>query len=117
MGRRRVPNFVRFGSVLAVVLATLGGRVTDVTTGQPLVGVTVRVGSATAKTDGDGHFRLRSLKPGAATITLESNDVPATRFPIVVKRGANAHDFRACSTTLDFGCRRGADPESGSGAG
>ncbi len=102
--------------LLLAAVAMLGGRILDKTTGQPLVGVTVRVGAAKATTDAQGRFVLRGLAAGTGRLTLESNDVPAEHLDITLHAGANRREIRACSTTLDFGCGEAPAPESG-GAG
>ncbi len=93
----------------ALVLAVLYGRVNDLTTGQPLTGVTVSIGAHHTRTDADGKYRLSGLTPGSYTLTLHSNDVPPQHHHVRV--GASAAgtklDLRACSTTLDYGCASG----------
>jgi len=112
----------RFSSVVlaaTVTLATLPGRVLDTTTGQPLPGVRVTAGAASAKTDARGRFTLRRVRLGTQTLTLESNDVPLQRITVRVGARNAPRDLRACSTTLDFHCG-GADgpaPAAGGGAG
>ncbi len=103
-------------AVAAAAVAMLGGRIVDKTTGQPLVGVTVRIGAAKATTDAQGRYALHGLGEGSRRLTLESNDVPAEHLDITLHAGANRRDIRACSTTLDFGCGEAPAPEAG-GAG
>ncbi len=97
----------------ALALAVLSGRVLDRTTGQGLAHVRVSAGSAHAVTDASGRYVLRGVKPGVATVTLESDDVPVERESIVLGAGTTRHDFRACSTTLDYNCAAPALPGSG----
>jgi hypothetical protein len=97
----------------AFALAVLSGHVFDRTTGQGLAHVRVSVGSAHAVTDAAGRYVLRGVKPGAATVTLESDDVPLERESIVLGAGATRHDFHACSTTLDYNCGAPILPSSG----
>lgn len=91
-------------SFLAVAL--LYGRVTDQTTGQPLVRVTVTAGSHHGLTGSDGTYRIAGLKPGRYTLTLQSNDVPPQQASVTVRKGAakTRADLTACSTTLDYAC-------------
>jgi Carboxypeptidase regulatory-like domain len=88
----------------SLALAVLLGTISDRTTGQPLAGVTVSVGSARTTSRADGSFRLEAVKPGRATIAVESNDVPPQRFPVTVGASTTRADLRVCSTTLDFNC-------------
>ena len=98
-----------FASAAASVfaLAVLYGRVTDLTTGQPLTHVSVTVDRAHhAITGQDGHYRIAGLKPGSYTLTLQSNDVPLQQASVTVRSGAakTQADLTACSTTLDYAC-------------
>jgi iron complex outermembrane receptor protein len=87
------------------VLAVLIGHVTDATTGQPLPGVTITVGSHRATTDARGAYRLTGLTPGSYTLRASSDDVPPQKRSLVVKSSAQTtFDFVLCSTTLDYGC-------------
>jgi len=111
-----VSSGMRVQLAAVIAAAVLMGHVTDMTTGQPLVGVTLSAGSATAKTDARGAFVLRGLAPKTYDITLQSDDVPVVHRHVRIDRGPNRHDFTACSTTLDYGCNRNVLP-GGSGAG
>ncbi len=97
----------------AVAVTVLWGHITDRTTGQPLARVHVRAGDHAAITDSSGRYILRGLAPGAYTLTLDSNDVPPEHVTVKLRRGANVRDFRACSTTLDYGCRQTPALENG----
>jgi hypothetical protein len=99
---------------VALALAMLSGRVLDRTTGQGLAHVRVTAGSSHATTDRSGGFTLRGLKSGPLGVTLESDDVPVQHFTVTV-RGATEHDFRACSTTLDYNCGAPALPNAPGG--
>jgi protocatechuate 3,4-dioxygenase beta subunit len=110
-----VPKqFVAFAAVAAVLF----GRITDITTGQPLPNVRVVAGSHAATTDAHGAYRIVGLPPGHYTLTVRSSDVPPQHFNVDVK-GSNASmqfDLRACSTTLDYMCggpAPGGPPGSG----
>lgn len=88
-------------------LAVLYGRVTDLTTGQALVHVSVSAGGTHhALTDSEGHYRISGLKPGRYTLTLQSNDVPPQQQTVTVRKDAakTQADLTACSTTLDYAC-------------
>lgn len=87
-------------------MALLYGRVTDRTTGQPLVHVTVTAGSRHGVTGSDGTYRIEGLKPGNYTLTLQSNDVPPQQASVTVRKGApkTKANLTACSTTLDYAC-------------
>lgn len=91
------------------VAAVLFGRITDITTGQPLAHVTVAVGEHHTKTDADGNYRLVGLAPGRQTVTVSSNDVLPHRARVTVTSasGGTEFDLKACSTTLDYGCTSG----------
>jgi len=97
---------------LGFVVVLLTGQITDRTTGQPIVGVTVRVGARAAKSDSAGRYTLRGIPAGHISLTAVSNDVPPEQFPLVVRAGTNRRDFTVCSTTLDFHC--GGDVSPGS---
>ncbi len=89
-------------AMLGVVLLT--GRVLDRTTGQGLPNVVVRAGAASATTDAQGRFIVHDAKLGLTDVTLKSDDVPAQHYSIRIGTGTTHHDFRACSTTLDYNC-------------
>ena len=91
------------------------GHVLDRTTGQGLAHVRVSAAGATSTTDAAGAYALRGLKPGTIAITLESDDVPAQHFTVRVNGTTTRHDFRACSTTLDYSCSGPAVPASNGG--
>jgi protocatechuate 3,4-dioxygenase beta subunit len=106
----------RAACACAFALAVLSGRVLDRTTGQGLAHVHVSASAVRVTTDASGHYILRGLKPGATAVTLESDDVPAQHFTVTVGSGTTAHDFRACSTTLDYSCAAPALPGGAGGA-
>ncbi|HLI94862.1 MAG TPA: carboxypeptidase regulatory-like domain-containing protein [Candidatus Baltobacteraceae bacterium] len=89
---------------LVLLLAVLSGIVHDRTTGQPLVGVSIRVDGKQAVTDNDGRYSVKGVHPGAHTLTLGSKDVPSQRFHVTVKAPSTRFDMRACSATLDYNC-------------
>jgi hypothetical protein len=92
-------------SVLAsLALAVLLGTITDRTTGQPLSGVVVTVGSAHATSHDDGSYKLSGVAPGHVTLTVSSDDVPPQHFPVTVGPSTTRADLRVCSTTLDYNC-------------
>jgi hypothetical protein len=100
--------FIRSACTFALVLVTFAGTLLDRTTGQPLARVHVHAAgpsSADAVTDGHGRFTLNSLKPGAYTVTVESNDVPQQQFSVkLVQNRTTVLTMKACSTTLDYHC-------------
>jgi hypothetical protein len=92
-------------SLIAVwALAVLVGNLGDRTTGQPLAGVLVTLGKAHATSHADGSFRLTGLKPGRATLSVSSDDVPPQQFPVTVGATTTHVNLRVCSTTLDYNC-------------
>jgi hypothetical protein len=85
-------------------LAVLVGNLADRTTGQPLSGVSVSVRAAHATSRADGSFRLTGLKPGRATLSVSSDDVPPQQFPVTIGNASTRVNLRVCSTTLDYNC-------------
>lgn len=98
--------------VLAAVTLVLSGRVLDQTTGQPLAGVHLQAGRASATTDAHGRYALRGLHAGPVTLVLESDDVPPQQLSVTLGPASTRHDLRACSTTLDYNCSA-VQPPSG----
>lgn len=100
--------FIRTASTFALVLVTFAGTLIDQTTGQPLTKVHVDAAgpaSASATTDAHGRFTLAKLKPGAYTLTVESDDVPPQEFKVTLApKPIVAMTIKACSTTLDYHC-------------
>ena len=93
------------GSPLAALaLAVLIGTISDRTTGQPLSGVVDTLGAVHATSHADGSYRLPGVKPGQATLTVSSDDVPPQHFPVTVGTTTSRADLRVCSTTLDYNC-------------
>jgi hypothetical protein len=90
--------------VAALLVAVLAGTITDKTTGQPLSGVVVAVGAVHATSHADGSYRLSGVKPGSATVTVSSDDVPPQRFSVTVGRALTRANLTVCSTTLDYSC-------------
>jgi protocatechuate 3,4-dioxygenase beta subunit len=101
---RGMRSLRRWFSCASFAAAVLVGSVTDQTTGQPLTGVEVRVGSAHAKTNADGAYKLVGVKPGRSAVTVSSDDVPPQQFTVRVGSGTTHRDFTACSITLDYRC-------------
>ncbi len=94
----------KLGMTMAFAFAILVGSVTDRTTGQTLPGVTITVGAAHTVSRSDGSYKLAGVKPGHATISVMSDDVPPQRFPVTVGKTATRADLTVCSTTLDYNC-------------
>ena len=90
--------------VASWMFAVLIGTVADRTTGQPLPGVHVSLGAAHATSRADGTFRLNGVKPGAATLTVSSDDVPPQHIAVKVGPATSHVALRICSTTLDYNC-------------
>jgi hypothetical protein len=86
------------------MLAVLIGSIADRTTGQPMPGVTVTLGAAHAVSRADGSFKLNGVKPGHATLTLSSDDVPPQHLPVTIGPATSHAVLRVCSTTLDYNC-------------
>lgn len=86
------------------LLAVLLGSIADRTTGQPLPGVHVALGTAHTVSRSDGGFRLSDLKAGRSTLLVTSDDVPPQRFPVTIGPATTHIDLRVCSTTLDYNC-------------
>ncbi len=103
--------------LLSAALAIVTGTLTDKTTGQPLIGVTVTTTAShqrvQAKTDAHGHFSLGNLPSGNYTLRLSSPDVPAQSTPIRVSGPTTTVKLKACSTTLDYNCGNGGSPGGG----
>src|ERR1700761_8682433 len=98
---------IRTRAFVAVALALVIGRLTDLTTGQPLTGVTITVAGSSAHgvTDENGNFRLKNVAAGAHALSLQSSDVPPQTRTITVGKGAKTLvHIVACSTTLDYSC-------------
>ena len=92
-------------SLLALwAFAVLIGNLTDRTTGQPLGGVHVTLGTASTTSRADGSFRLKGLKPGHATLRVSSDDVPPQQFSVTIGKATSHANLRLCSTTLDYNC-------------
>jgi hypothetical protein len=93
----------RWSGVLAIALVIVTGSVADRTTGQPLPGVTVAIGTAHTVSRADGSFRLSVAKAGPAVVSVSSDDVPPQQFNVKVGPPARVN-LRVCSTTLDYNC-------------
>jgi hypothetical protein len=89
-------------------LAILTGTITDKTTGQPLVGVTVTATHAgvqlSAKTNSQGQFVFKRIADGDYALHLSSRDVPPQTMQVKVAGKATHVSLQACSTTLDYRC-------------
>jgi len=102
----------------ALVLATLAGRLSDRTTGQPLpdVSVSLSPGHHSVKTDAGGRFTIAGLKAGTYTLTFESNDVPAQTDVVKLRSGQRrVLTVTVCTTSLDYRCDPGGSAEGGGG--
>jgi protocatechuate 3,4-dioxygenase beta subunit len=100
-------KFSKFAAAATtLIVAVLVGHVTDATTGQPLAGVTITIGSWHTSSDQRGAYRLTGLTPGRYTVSASSKDVPPQHRSVVVKQHAaqTKLDLVLCSTTLDYSC-------------
>ncbi len=93
----------RWSGIFAIALVIVTGSIADRTTGQPLPGVAVAIGSAHTVSRADGSFRLTVGKAGAAVVSVSSDDVPPQQFNVKVSPAAHVN-LRVCSTTLDYNC-------------
>ena len=69
---------------------TLSGTVLDADSGTPLVGATVKIGSAAATTAAGGTFTLSNLSPGSFTLNVSATGYPPAAFSGVLMSGANS---------------------------
>jgi hypothetical protein len=95
---------IRPSLTLCLMFAVLIGTLSDRTTGQPMPGVAISLGSAHTTTHADGTYKLTGLKPGRASVTVSSDDVPPQHLPVNVGPATSRADLRVCSTTLDYNC-------------
>jgi hypothetical protein len=101
-GNQLMP--IRPSFLPALMFAVLLGTISDRTTGQPMAGVDVSLGSVHATSRSDGSYKLAGVKPGHATLTVSSDDVPPQHLPVTIGPAASRADLRVCSTTLDYNC-------------
>jgi hypothetical protein len=94
----------RLSFISSLMFAVLIGTITDRTTGQPMPGVAISLGAAHATSHADGTYKLTALKPGRASVTVSSDDVPPQHLPVSVGPATSRADLRVCSTTLDYNC-------------
>ena len=69
-----IATFVAISPLLAIAQNLITGHVTDVRTGEPLIGASVIVKSDRNKgvvTDADGHFKLQTKKDAPLTLKVE----------------------------------------------
>lgn len=105
MNRSLIP------AAAALAFTVLLGQITDRTTGQPLRNVAVQVTQGhtmlRARTDENGRFELKGVKPGSHSLRYLSDDVPPQTVSITVKGAKQRISITACSTTLDYSCAGG----------
>jgi hypothetical protein len=93
---------------LALAFAVLSGQLTDLTTGQPLSGVNVKVSgpsTGSAISDRNGRFKIAGLKAGNYSLRLESADVPVQSASARLRSGQTlVLNLKLCSSTLDYHC-------------
>jgi len=78
--------------VLAQTTATIAGTVTDAKTGEPLIGVSVRLDSTSlgAVTNIDGFYEIKNIPPKTYNITASYVGYESqTRFFITIRSGGN----------------------------
>ena len=94
--------------VFLAALTILTGTITDKTTGQPLVGVSVTTTAGKqelhALTNRQGRFQFRNIADGNYTLHLSSHDVPPQTMQVRVTGKTTHVTLSACSTTLDYSC-------------
>ena len=102
-------TFVRriFAPLAVLALAVLVGRITDRTTGQPLAGLEITADGpirARARTDADGRYIFRSLRPGHYLIDVHGKGVPTVAKHIVLHDGKVTENITVCNVALDYSC-------------
>ena len=99
---------IRTFACLALVLATFAGRVIDEGNSRALDGVRVRAEGPTTvetTTDRSGRFTLPNLKPGAYTVTTQSDTVPTQEFHVTLNGSRTTIvEMKVCSTRFDAHC-------------
>lgn|GEM_PF-2501790 len=91
----------------ALAFAILVGQVSDRTTGQPLGGLRVSSIGPTrtsVRTNADGHYLLRNLRPGRYTILIRGKGVPTVRARITLSDRRQRKNFVVCNVALDYSC-------------
>ncbi len=102
-------SFVRrlFAPLAALALVILVGRITDRTTGQSLAGLEITANGpshARARTDADGRYIFRSLRPGRYLIDVRGKGVPTVAKHIVLHDGKVTENITVCNVALDYSC-------------
>lgn len=91
----------------ALALAVLVGRITDRTTGQSLSGLrvtTIGPTRAAARTDSDGRYVFRNLRPGKYTLVIRGKGVPTVRARIALTGRKTTKNLAVCNVALDYSC-------------
>ena len=89
---------------LALVLATVFGRVVDEGHLRPLPGVRVHAEGPTpadTTTDRQGKFSFNGLAPGSYVVTAQSTRVPAQIFVVQATTRPAMHLLRVCTVEDD----------------
>lgn len=99
---------IRTFACLALVFATFAGRVIDEGNSRALDGVHVRADGPTSvdtTTDKAGRFTINNMKPGAYTVTAQSETVPLQEFHVTLAGNrTTVIELKVCSTTFDAHC-------------
>lgn len=66
---------------------SISGDVVDATTGNPISGATVKVGSISTTTGTDGKFKLQNVPPGVQTVTAEKSGYISVSQQVLVVGG------------------------------
>jgi len=83
------------------VTGSLEGVITDMDTGDPVVGAILKVeGSSTTATDGNGYYLLSDLSAGLVDISIDAAGYPLTERTTAVT--ADQDDTTPTITTADF---------------
>lgn len=77
---------------LAVTAQTIKGKVTDSSTGEPLIGATITLSGTTEKTlvRLDGSYVFKNVKPGTYQIGIDFLGYESVSNPITISAGQNA---------------------------
>lgn len=68
-----VAKIVRVDSTANLTPGSVGGKVTDKTSGDPISGVSVQGGGASTTTDANGDYTLKDVGPGDVQVTFSKN--------------------------------------------
>ncbi len=83
--------------------ATLSGTVTDAQSGSPVSGVTVAVGSRSAKSAADGTYTVTNAPTGSQTVTATATGYQSASATATINPGTNSLDFVLVPATASTG--------------